>query len=175
MTRQLAERLRALAERQHLLVALGAVWLVATHPWLSMRRVVPLEAGFFDHAHIAVGLAMAVLAVTFAIHALAGGGWRQLFPWLVADFRALVRDLRGLARGRLPRAGGSGLVSTLDGLVLAGFALSAWTGLAWWLSDGGPTALDWWAWHAWLATAFTGLLCLHLLAAALHLVEFMRE
>lgn len=167
--------LRNLAGRQHLLVALGAVWLIATRPWISLRRLVPADAGLFDRAHVAVGLVMAALALSFAVHTLTGGGWRQLFPWLAGDLRGIAADLRGLARGRVPRAGGSGLICTLNGLVLVAFAATAWTGLGWWLADGGPGALSWRAWHAGVANVFVVLLGLHALAALAQIAEFLRN
>ena len=40
-------------------LAMLAVWLVATSPWVSMLRRIPANAGFFDYAHVALGLARA--------------------------------------------------------------------------------------------------------------------
>ena len=45
----------SIVNRLHLLLALLALWLVLSSPWVSMLRRVPGDAGFFDYAHMILG------------------------------------------------------------------------------------------------------------------------
>lgn len=162
-------------ERLHLPVAALSVWLVATSPWLAMRRVVPDEPGFWNGSHLFIGLLMAPLALAYLVGNLTGGRWREHFPWLAGNLAEPGRELRGLLHGRLPGAGGAGLFSMIQGLLLLALAATALTGLGWVLADGSRTALAWREWHAWSADAFAVLFGMHVLAAGAHLLDFLRD
>jgi hypothetical protein len=51
--------------RLHTALAVLALWLVATSPWVSMLRRVPASAGFFDYAHVALGGLALVVGVVW--------------------------------------------------------------------------------------------------------------
>jgi len=160
---------------QHWLVALLSLWLILTSPWIAMRRVVPDSAPFFDRAHIGLGLALTVLALTYLSSNIVGGRWRQCFPWVTGDLSELRRDLSGIAKRRIPAAGGAGLLAVIQGLLLLLLLAAAATGLGWLLADGARVALVWRDWHIVLADCFAWLLAVHVVASALHLVDFLLD
>lgn len=164
-----------IAERQHLLVALLSAWLILTSPWVHMLRRIPSSAGFFDWAHVVLGLAAAVLAVTFTVSCTRQGRWRLYFPWLTASLGAVAGELRGLLRGEIPTAEGGGLFAMIEGLLLLALLATAVTGCAWLLVQGSGAAMDWRSYHILAARGMIALLVLHVVAASLHLVDFLRE
>ncbi|MEX0914358.1 MAG: hypothetical protein WDZ60_00555, partial [Wenzhouxiangellaceae bacterium] len=89
---------------QHGLVALISLWLIATSPWISMRRIVPESATFWDRAHIGLGLALTLLAVTYLLINLVDGRWRQYFPWAAGNLVEVRSDLAGIVQRRIPMA-----------------------------------------------------------------------
>lgn len=163
------------ADSQHLLVLLVSLWLVLTSPWISMRRGIPESAGFLDWAHIALGLVLVPLSLAyFATNAL-GGRWREYFPWLAGDVAGLRKDLAGILKGRLPQPGGGGLFSVIEGVALILLVAVALTGCAWFLLEGSRAALAWRDWHIVAADGFVIVLVVHIIAASLHLLEFLFE
>src|SRR6056297_464328 len=114
--------MRRLLERssrlQHLLLAVGAVWLIVTSPWVGMRRIVPDNPTLWDLTHIAIGLVVGLVAVAYFVTQSLGGRWREHWPWWVGRIRPAGRDLAGLFRGRIPPSGGDGLFPVIQGLAL---------------------------------------------------------
>ena len=169
-----ARNQEALANRQHAVAAVLATWLVLTSPWVAMLSKVPKSAGFFDYAHIVAGFLAMLLAVSYTITCVKDGGWRIYFPWASGNFGAVTRDVAGLLRGRIPAAEGGGLYAMIEGLLLVAFIVAAVSGAAWVLNQGTDLALAWRDHHILAARTFTGLLVLHVLAVATHLLDFVR-
>jgi cytochrome b561 len=162
----------SLLNRQHAAVAVVVAWLVLTSPWLAMLRRVPAGAGFFDYAHVALGFAGLLLAATYSFFCVKAGGWRTYFPWVAGPLGPVGRDLTGLFRGRIPTAEGGGLYSLIEGLLLIAFAATALTGAAWFLANGSDAALGWREFHIVAARCLIGLVVLHIVAVASHLLDF---
>lgn len=158
----------------HGLVALGAVWLFASSPWLAMFDEVPSPPGWANLAHVVGGLALVPLALLYAA-AVLGAGWRLYFPWLAGDLAQIGRDLAGLARFERPMSEGGGLFGAIEGLVLLALLATAGTGAAWFLTQGSETAWQLWLWHRHAAHALGALAVLHLSAVALHLIDLIRN
>jgi hypothetical protein len=170
--RRLLERFSRL---QHLVLALTSVFLIATSPWLGMRRIVPENPTFWDLAHIVIGLPVAVLAATYFITQTIGGRWRQHYPWLTGRLGAAARDVAGLFRARIPPSGGEGLLPLIQGLTLLLLLAAAVTGAGWLVADGSRAALAWREWHIVAANAFGWCLLAHALAGLAHVLQFMRD
>lgn len=166
------EKVRA---RLHLVVTLLSIWLVFTSPWIGMLRRMPRDPGFFDYAHVWLGTAAFVIGILYAIDCLRNGGWRLNFPLFCGGHAAVVADLRGLFRGRLPAAEGGGLLGAIAGFALLAFLAAALTGVAWLLNQGSPEALDWRSHHAAAVQVFIVLLVIHVVAVSLHVLDFVRE
>jgi hypothetical protein len=164
--------LAALLNRQHAAVVAVVAWLVSTSPWVAMLRRVPAGAGFLDHAHIVLGFAGLLLAVTYTFSCVKAGGWRTYFPWVAGPFGPVGRDLAGLFRGRIPSAEGGGLYSLIEGLALLALVATALTGAAWFVADGSDAALGWRECHIVAARTLIGLVVLHIVAVASHLLDF---
>ncbi len=148
-------------------------WLILTSPWIAMLRRVPSGAGFFDYAHVALGFAALALAVTYPLACVRATGWRLYFPWLSGNMAAVGRDVTGLARGTIPTAEGGGLFAMIEGLLLIALFVTAVTGAAWLLGQGSDAALTWRSVHILAARGFAGLIVLHVLAVASHLLDFV--
>jgi len=159
----------------HLAVALGALWLFASSPWIGMYDRLPEPPGWINLAHVAVGLAALVSAAVYAAGCVQGGRWRELFPWAGGDLAAVGRDLAGLARGRLPAVEGGGLFPLIEGLLLVALLATALTGAAWLLLPGTEAAAALREQHVFAARACGGLLALHVVGVALHLLDLFRE
>ena len=112
----------ALNAHLHWGLAVLALWLVATSPWVSMFRRFPAEAGFFDYAHVVLGWLALVVVVVYCVTVLQGGRWQWFFPWASGHLAAIGRDLVGIARGSVPAADGPGLYGAIKGLAAAGAA-----------------------------------------------------
>ena len=160
--------------RLHLAVALTALWLIGTSPWVAMLRRVPASAGWLDRAHVVVGWAGLVLGFLYAAACLCGGGWRRLLPWNPDGIAGVGRDVAGLARGQVPSAEGVGLFSAIEGLLLLALLVAGVAGAGWFLAQGGDTALAWRSVHVVAARVLIGLVVLHVAAVASHLVDFAR-
>lgn len=167
--------LERLARPLHTLLALLVATLVLGSPWLVMVSRLKSGADWPDLLHVAAGWAAAVLLLPYTLHTLGGGRWRLYLPWLAGDLRALRQDLSGLLRGRLPGSEGGGLFAALQGALLLALLAAAGTGLGWWFAQGTDTALDWHSHHTLAARVAVGLLALHLLTGAVHLLEFVRD
>ena len=160
--------------RLHLAVALTALWLIGTSPWIGMLRRVPAGASWIDRAHVTVGWAGLVLGLLYAAACLRGGGWRRLLPWNTDGIAGVGRDVAGLARGQVPSAEGVGLFSAIEGLLLVVMLIAGAAGAGWYLAQGGDTALAWRSVHVVTARVLIGLFVLHLAAVASHLADFAR-
>ena len=161
--------------RLHLALALLALWLVATSPWLGMLRRVPAGAGWLDYTHVALGFAALLLGAAYTAACLRRGRRPLYFPWSPAGLRVVVEDLRGLLRGRIPAAEGGGLIGFIEGLLLLALAATAVTGAAWFAVGGTDAALEWRGHHLVAARSFIGLLVLHVVTVSLHLLEFVGD
>ena len=164
----------SVVNRLHLAVALAALWLIGTSPWIAMLRRVPASAGWLDRAHVMVGWAGLLLGLAYAMACMGGGGWRRLFPWNASGIAGAGRDVAGLARGQLPSAEGAGLYSAIEGLLLLALLVAGVAGAGWFLAQGGDTALAWRSVHVFAARALIGLAVLHVAAVASHLADFAR-
>lgn len=161
----------ALLNRLHLAVAVACAWLVGTSPWVSMLRRIPGGAGFFDYAHVAVGFAGLALAFAYAWVCTRDGGWRTCFPWASGRSQAVVSDLVGLLRGRIPTAESGGLFAMIEGLALLALLAAAVTGAAWFALQGSADAVAWRGHHIVAARALIALIVAHVLAVASHLLD----
>lgn len=160
---------------QHWLAAGLSIWLIATSPWIVMRRIVPKVPTFWDYAHIGLGIALAVVAVTYLLTSLLDGGWRRHFPWAAGNLSEVKSDLGAVAKLKLPSAGGAGLFSLIQGLLLITLLATALSGAGWLVADGSRAALAWREWHMVAANVFAWLLVAHVVASASHLLEFVRD
>lgn len=169
--------MRALLDRLinplHLVIALAAVWLLASSPWLSMYRKLPAPPGAINLSHALLGTALLLLGLVYALACTAGGRWRLYFPWLSGQGGALWRDLAGIFRGRRPMSEGGGLFGAIEGLLLPALLAAAATGAFWWLQGGGADALAWRDHHVLAARTFAALLTAHVVAVSLHLVDLV--
>jgi cytochrome b561 len=161
--------------RQHFAVALLSLWLICTSPWIAMFRRIPDGAGWLDYAHVALGFATLVLAITYTWSCTRQGRWRLYFPWTPKLFCGPARDLRGLFRGQVPAAESGGLFGFIEGLLLVALAFTAASGVAWFFAQGSSDALVWRAFHIYAARSMIGLLVLHVVTVSLHLLDFVRD
>jgi hypothetical protein len=162
-----------LAPRLHVLLTLGSLSLVLTSPWIVIGRRLRPQASFLDLWHVYFGLALLPLVLLFLFKNCRQGQWRLYFPYLAGNFRGLVQDLSALFRGRLPVAGGAGLFSVIEGLLVVLLLACCITGVFWFAQQGASSALFWRSLHANIAVAFVVFLVLHVLFAALHIVGIM--
>jgi cytochrome b561 len=167
--------LERLSARQHLIVALAAIALIASSPWIAMVRRIPHGAGPLDYAHVLLGLATLLLAVSYTLSSTRKGRWRLYFPWAAGDLAAVGRDLRDMLRCRVPAAEGGGLFALLEGILLLLLLATAATGAAWFLAQGSGVALAWRQYHALFARGLEGMIVLHVITASLHLLDFVRD
>ena len=164
-----------LSASQHALLAVLSVWLIVTSPWVHMYRRIPRNAGFMDYSHIALGLVALLLAVTFTISCTQLGRWRLYFPWFAGNFAQTGLDLRRLARREIPSAEGGGLFGVIKGLLLLTLLVTAVTGAGWLVYEGSAAAVAWRQYHILAAQGMIVFFVLHIVAASLHLLEFIRE
>ena len=164
-------RSESLLNRLHLAVVLACGWLVGTSPWVSMLRRIPDGAGFFDYAHVAVGFCGLALAVAYTWACARDGGWRTYFPWAAGWSNAVVGDVTGLLRGRIPTVESGGLFAMIEGLLLIALLAVAVTGVAWFALQGAADAVAWRGHHVIAARALIGLIVAHVLAVATHLLD----
>lgn len=161
----------ALRNRLHAAVIVVCAWLVVSSPWVSMLRRIPSGAGFVDYAHVVVGFAGLLLAVVYAWACTRAGGWRTYFPWASGRSKAVVDDVAGLFRGRIPTAESGGLFAMIEGLLLVALLTVAITGAAWFALQGSAEAVAWRGCHVIVARALIGLIVAHVLAVASHLLD----
>lgn len=171
--------MRALLDRLisplHLLIALAALWLLASSPWLSMYRKLPAPPGAINLSHALLGAALLLLGAVYALACTVGGRWRLYWPWLAGQGGAVWRDFAGIFRGRRPMSEGGGLFGAIEGLLLLAMLAAAVTGALWWLQGGGADALAWRDHHVLAARAFAVLLAAHVVAVSLHLLDLARD
>ena len=111
----------AIGNRLHMAVTLLGLWLVLTSPWVSMLRRVPVNAGFFNYAHMVLGVLALLCGLLYASLVVQGGRWKLYFPLAAGNSAAVGRDLGGLLRGKVPAAEGGGLFGAIEGLLLLAF------------------------------------------------------
>jgi len=133
-------------------LAVLALWLVATSPWVSMLRRIPSGAGFFDYAHVALGWLALVIGLVYAIALLRGGRWKQYVPGRAA-----------------------GVTGAIEGLALVALVVTGATGATWYLLQGSSDAVAWRDWHILSARALIGVGIAHLLAVSSHLLDMVRD
>lgn len=165
----------ATTDRQHLVVAAMSLWLILTSPWVSLLRRIPSGAGWLDYAHVVIGCVLMVLALAYARTCTRGGRWQLYFPYAPAQIGNVGRDLAGLLRGRIPASEGGGLFGLIEGLLLVLLVTTAATGVAWLLTQGSAEALAWRGYHILAARGLVGLLVLHVLTVAAHLLDLLRD
>ncbi len=165
----------AMTSRLHVAVALLALWLVLTSPWVSMLRRVPASAGFFDYAHMILGVVALLVGTLYCIVVLQGGRWRLYFPLAAGNSAAVGRDLGGLLHGRVPAAEGGGLFGAIEGLLLLALLTTGLSGVVWYLLQGSDAALTWRVLHIIFARVLVAAGLAHLLAVGAHLLEFVRD
>lgn len=158
----------------HAALAIAAAALVATSPWIALRRSIPDDATILDWAHVVGGLLVVPLAIAYAVACLRGDGWRELLPWASGRLGAVAADLAGLLRGRIPAAEGGGLFALVKGFLLLALLATALTGLGWLLAAGTAEAFAWRHWHQYAARTLAALLVAHVVAVALHVVAIAR-
>ena len=168
-------RVERAAARMHAPLALLVVFLFASSPWVAMRRSIPRDAGWLDHAHVGLGLAALVLSLAYAWSCLHAGRWRLYLPWLAGRFDGLARDVGGLLRGRLPAAEGGGLYAALEGLLLLALLVTGLTGAGWLATAGTGDALAWREAHVLASRGVLALLVAHVVTVSLHLLDFVRN
>jgi cytochrome b561 len=161
--------------RQHFAVALLSLWLICTSPWIAMFRRIPDGAGWLEYAHVMLGFATLVLAITYTWSCTCQGRWRLYFPWTPRLFCGPARDLRGLFHGQVPAAESGGLFGFIEGLLLVALAFTAASGAAWFFTQGSSEALVWREFHIYAARSMIGLLVLHVITVSLHLLDFVRD
>lgn len=171
----MSERLERLGNRQHAAVAMLALWLVATSPWIAMLRRIPAGAGWLDYAHVGLGCAALLLCLTYGWTCTREGKWRLYFPVTGARLGSVASDVAGLLRGRLPAAESGGLFGLIEGLLLLALVVTGASGAAWLATQGSSEALAWREWHLYAARGFVILLVLHVATVSLHLIDFVRD
>jgi len=164
-----------LANALHGSIAVSAIALIASGPWLAMYHQVPEPAGTVNLAHVILGLLVVPLALAYALACMLGGRWRLYFPWLAGQLGGIGADLKALARAQRPGSEAGGLFATIEGLLLAALLATAGSGLAWWLLQGSDAAVAWRGVHALAARTLAALLIAHVVAVALHLVDLVRD
>lgn len=162
-----------LAPRLHALVLLPTVLVLGSSPFLLMGRRLRENASVWDVTHVYLGLLLVPLSILLLYYCLSGGRARQFFPLFAPS--GLISDLKGLVTGKLPKGGGSGLFSLLEGVCVLLLTATALTGFGWFLTEGGTEALSWRGWHKDLGLAFFIALIMHLLAAVSHLLDFLKS
>ena len=165
----------ATTDRQHFAVAALSLWLIVTSPWVSMLRRVPSSAGWLDYAHVVIGCVLLVLALAYTRTCTRDGRWQLYFPCAPAQIGNVGRDFAGLLRGRIPASESGGLFGLIEGLLLALLIATAATGVAWLLTQGSVEALAWRDYHIFAARSLIGLLVLHVLSVATHLLDLLRD
>ncbi|ACA85089.1 cytochrome b/b6 domain-containing protein [Shewanella woodyi] len=164
-----------LSAYQHLLLILLSLYLILTSGWLMMGRSLRASASLWDMTHVYLGLFATLIACLFLISNSTGGKWRQYFPWLIGDAGQLLRDLKGLLKGKLPTSGGRGLFSWVEGIGMLLLVAVGITGTMWFIMQGSSDALVWRSYHILLAKGFIGFILVHILFACLHLLDFVRN
>ena len=157
-----------------LAVALVAVWLLASSPWIGMVHRMPDDADRINVGDVTVGFVALLIGVVYTAGGLRGSRWREYFPWAGGELGALGGDVAGMFRGRRPTVEGGVLLPTIEGLLLLAPLAAGLTGAAWFLAQGSDAAVALPVQYAVVAGAF-GALLLHVVGVALLLRDFVRE
>jgi len=160
---------------QHGLLILILAWLIFSSPWVHLYNRLPDSPGLVVLAHLVLGLVALVLGLGFVLTTALQGRLSQYFPWLLARFKPLGRDLAGLIRGKLPSNEGAGLFSIIKGLLLLALLATGLSGFFWLVNVGGQDAVTWREWHIVCARVLIGMLVAHILATLVHLFDFIRQ
>lgn len=166
---------RILITHLHVWLATCCAVLVCTSPWIFIGRSLRKNASFWDYLHVYLGLVCTVLALLFLLHNTFNGKWRSYFGWLVGDWAQLKQDIAGVIKGKFPVAGGKGLFSVVEGIGMLLLVATGLTGVVWFVYQGTPIATDWRGYHIICAQAFIGFLIVHIVLAATHIIEFIRQ
>ncbi len=158
----------------HLLLAIVGTWLIATSPWVALFMDVPASPGFINLSHVVLGFAMLPLGLLHLYANVHAGRWRQYYPWLAGNFTQIAADLKDLARLKRPGSEGGGLFAAIEGLLLLALVATAATGALWYVAQGGDGAIVWRGHHILAARVFVGLFIAHVVAVALHWLDFVR-
>ncbi|MCL1119132.1 cytochrome b/b6 domain-containing protein [Shewanella seohaensis] len=161
--------------RLHLWIVLSVGLLVCTSPWIFIGRSLRANASIWDYLHVYLGLIATALGILFLLRNSIQGKWHQYFAWLVGDWGQLIQDVKGLFKGKLPVAGGKGLFSTVEGIGMLLLVATGMTGALWFFYQGTPLAMTWRGYHQVCADVFIGFLVVHLVLAASHIIEFIRQ
>lgn len=165
----------ALMTHLHICIVISCTLLVCASPWVFIGRSLGHHASFWDYLHVYLGLVCAGLGGVFLLSNILQGKWRAYFGWLVGDWGQLKQDLCGLIKGKLPSAGGKGLFSAVEGIGMLLLVATGITGVIWFVVQGTPTAMVWRAYHQGFAQAFIGFLIVHMVMAAIHIIDFIRQ
>jgi hypothetical protein len=161
----------AIINRLHVAVALLALWLVLTSPWVSLLRRIPGSAGFLDYAHLIVGVLALLAGILYCIFVVQGGRWRLYFPLVAGNYAVVGRDIGGMLRGKVPSAEGGGLFGWIEGLLLLALVATGLSGVVWYLLQGADAALTWRMLHILCARIVIAAGVAHVLAVASHLLD----
>jgi hypothetical protein len=159
----------------HPLLAVLAVWLIATSPWVSMLRRLPSSPGFFDYAHLITGGLALLCALVYCVTVTRAARWKWFFPWAAGETAAVARDLTRALQGRVPPADGPGLYGAIKGFVLLALLATALTGAAWFLAQGSQAAIMFRDWHTAAVRVLIVVLLVHIVAVATHLIELLQD
>ncbi|WP_025821112.1 cytochrome b/b6 domain-containing protein [Shewanella marina] len=159
----------------HVIVLVVATVLILGSTQILIGRSLRANASFWDLLHVYLGLFSVLLAAAFWLYNMSQGRWRQYYPWLVLDFSQLTADVKNLFKGKLPSAGGKGLFSVVEGIGMLLFLATAVTGLLWYIYQGTSDALMWRGYHIDVAYYFVGFICVHMVLACLHIIDFIRQ
>ncbi|MGL4714057.1 MAG: cytochrome b/b6 domain-containing protein [Shewanella sp.] len=161
--------------RLHLWVVICCILLVCTSPWVFMARSMGANASFWDYLHVYLGLVCALLGLLFLLSNTLNGNWRTYFGWALGDGAQVKADLVGLTKGKLPITGGKGVLSAIEGLGMLLLLATGLTGVGWFVYQGTPISMEWRGYHQFFAQGFIGFLILHMMLAATHIIEFIRQ
>ncbi|GLP94845.1 cytochrome b/b6 domain-containing protein [Paraferrimonas sedimenticola] len=167
-----AHKIPDLIKRLHLLLVLVVIWLFVSAGGVKMAKLA-MSPGLWEWNHLWFGGLVTLLSVGFWLTNLAHGKWRSHYSWLVADFAQVVRDLKGLTKGRLPSAIDGGLLAWIEGIAMLLLIGAGVSGLMGYLSSGAQ-ALSWYDWHTSLAWSLLWALAVHAVAALGHYIETFR-
>lgn len=174
-TNKLNKLLNFLWARLHVWLVLCCTFLVCTSPWIFIGKNLRNNASIWDYLHVYLGLFTALLAGLFLMRNTLQGKWHQYFAWLIGDWAQLKQDIKGLFNGKLPVAGGKGLFSAIEGIGMLILLGTGVTGALWFMYQGTPSALDWRSYHLACVDVFVGFLVVHVVLAATHIIEFIRQ
>lgn len=160
---------------QHLLIILLTSFLIISSGQLMIGRQLRQNASVWDLSHIYLGIITTVLALSFFIACVYQGRWRQFYPWLRGDLAQLKLDIKGFVRGKIPVAGGKGLFSLVEGLTVLMLLSVCITGVGWIITQGSSDALFWRSYHSYFAYGLIIFICVHIIFALLHLLDFVRD